>query len=76
MNQVLEDRIGDKMTYIDYQCSKCSEQDRVKLFPGEQAPAAINCWHCHAGYRTELSDMLINGVGMFQLQPPPEAREL
>lgn len=37
------------VSYIKYQCTKCESEDTVKLFPGESAPQALNCWNCGSG---------------------------
>lgn len=61
-------RTGDTVKRVDYQCSKCGSKDTVKLFPGELTPQAFNCWDCKAGRGLELSGMLMDGIGMFQIQ--------
>lgn len=60
---------AEEIRRIEYVCTKCDEEDVVKLWPNEPVPHVINCWNCHAGFKMAIQDMMVKGVGMFPKQP-------
>ncbi len=54
--------------YVKYRCTKCQAEDNVGFFDHEAIFQAINCWSCHAGYGTEMGQMLVNKIGMFPVK--------
>jgi len=59
-----------KMKYIKYKCTECGAEDTDKLFPGEPAQPALNCWSCHAGLKYKnVHDQVMAQEGMLPVQP-------
>jgi hypothetical protein len=68
-------RVGDSMIKTEYRCQnpKCKAVDYLKSFPGEEsAPDMVNCWSCHAGFKMDPAQMMMEGVGMKQVYPAPQ----
>lgn len=56
--------------YVEFQCSKCESKDTIKLFPGESAPQALNCWNCGAGREYgpgHIHQQVFDKVGMLPI---------
>jgi hypothetical protein len=59
--------MSDDMHEVTYVCanSKCGVSDKLRLFPNEPVPVAINCYRCHNGMGLKIDEMVIEQRGMF-----------
>lgn len=59
---------------VQYRCTACNAEDKLKLLPDEHIPEAVQCWNCGAGRGTKSTmEMYHTGRAMFVVvQETPE----
>lgn len=65
MTEATHEKQSSAIRKVEFKCAKCGELDHIKLYESEPVPPAVNCWHCHAGLRMDVAQMIETHRGMF-----------